>query len=332
MKTKSDFFFIEIEHLREKILFSFHIYIFNSLNNKFNTFLYANSPLNEEKKSFLVFILDRGGKIAILKKQQKTFLKTMQFLKDEVQSLKVNPPHKLEIEQEKNLAEMENQKTFDFPTKMRMCTSNNDFSEIINRVKKEVLCFSPKISHTVSLAKFFCQTLLNEDNSINRIISFSYFLAKLLNLEDEQTLSELVVAGYLHDIGITQINKSIIIKPTLNLNDHEKSLFKKHMGLSQHLIRKSSLEISKRVLTIILDHHERFDGSGYPSNKLGQSIDPLSLILGLTSHIFEFSSGKITGKDIPIDLVIKKIQDKNFTPGLEFEFGDTINQLIKSSY
>ena len=77
MKTKSDFFFIEIEHLREKILFSFHIYIFNSLNNKFNTFLYANSPLNEEKKSFLVFILDRGGKIAILKKQQKTFFRNL---------------------------------------------------------------------------------------------------------------------------------------------------------------------------------------------------------------------------------------------------------------
>jgi len=332
MKTKSDFFLIEEEHLKEKILFSFHIYIYNPINDRFNSFLYANSPLSDEKKSFLKFIMDRGGKLAILKKQEKTFLRSMQLIKDEVPSLKKRPLHKLEIEQEKSVAEIMDQPTFDFPKKMRLCTSKNDFSEIIEQVKKEVLCFSPKKSHTVSLAKFFCKTLLGEDNSVNRIVSFSYFLSKLLNFEEEQTLSEIICAGYLHNIGITQINKSISIKPTLTLNTQEKSLFNKHMGLAQHLIKKSGINISQRTLTIILDHHERYDGSGYPNSKLGHSIDPLALILGLSSHIFEFSSGKISGKETLIDLVIKKIQDKNFTPGLEFEFGDTINQLLKSSY
>ena len=332
MKTKSDFFLIEEEHLKEKILFSFHIYIYNPLNDRFNTFLHANSPLSDEKKSFLKFIMDRGGKLAILKKQEKTFLRSMQLIKDEVPSLKRRPLHKLEIEQEKCLAEIMDQPTFDFPRKMRTCTSKNNFTDIIEQVKKEVLCFSPKKSHTVSLAKFFCKTLLGEDNSVNRIVSFSYFLSKLLNFEEEQTLSEIICAAYLHNIGITQINKSISIKPTLTLNTQEKSLFNKHMGLTQHLIKKSGINVSQRTLTIILDHHERYDGSGYPNNKLGHSIDPLALILGLSSHIFEFSSGKINGKETLIDLVIKKVQDKNFTPGLEFEFGDTINQLLKSSY
>ena len=94
-------------------------------------------------------------------------------------------------------------------------------------------------------------------------------------------------------------------------------------------MRKSGLEISQRTLNIILDHHERYDGGGFLTTSSDILIGPLALILGLTSHIFEFSSGKIDGKEYPLDLVIKKIQDKNFTPGLEFEFGDTINQLCK---
>lgn len=332
MKTKSDFFLIEEEHLKEKTLFSFHLYIFNPQNNKFNTFLFANSPLSDEKKSFLNFILDHGGKLAVLVKQQKTFLRAQQLMKDEVPSLKKPPPHPLEIEQEKNKLAIEGSSTFDFPSKVKLCISKDNFSEIIEHVRKEVLCFSPKRSHTVSLAIYFCKMLLGEDNTTNRIVSFCYFLSKLLNFEDEQTLSEVICASFLHNIGITQINKSITQKPYLKLGQEEKHLFKKHMGLAQHLMRKSGLEVSKRTLTIILDHHERYDGGGYPNSKLGHSIDPLALILGLTSHIFDFSTGKIDGKEYPLDLVIKKIQDKNFTPGLEFEFGDTINQLLKNSY
>ncbi|MEC7182581.1 MAG: hypothetical protein VXW15_07705 [Bdellovibrionota bacterium] len=127
MKTKSDFFIIEEEHLKEKTLFSFHLYIFNPQNKKFNTFLFANSPLSYEKKSFLNFILDRGGKLAVLVKQQRTFLRAQQLMKDEVPSLKKPPPHPMEIEQEKYKLAMEDSSSFDFPSKIKLCISKDDF-------------------------------------------------------------------------------------------------------------------------------------------------------------------------------------------------------------
>ena len=87
------------------------------------------------------------------------------------------PLHPLEIEQEKNKFEMEESPPFDFPSKVKLCISKNNFSEIIERVRKEVLCFSPKKSYGKS-SNLLCKVLLNEDNTVNRIVCFSYFFIK----------------------------------------------------------------------------------------------------------------------------------------------------------
>ena len=139
-----------------------------------------------------------------------------------------------------------------------------------------------------------------------------------------------VCGAFFAHIGMTQTPLEFSRKPHLELVDTEKKDFKKHPGLSGHLIRKSKIDLSKRCLRVINEHHERFDGSGYPYFKKGEHIELLSQIVGVVAHIFEFSDGVITGKKKPINSVIRYIKHKSPEAGLEFQFSDIITENIIS--
>jgi HD-GYP domain-containing protein (c-di-GMP phosphodiesterase class II) len=105
-------------------------------------------------------------------------------------------------------------------------------------------------------------------------------------------------------------------------------MLKKHTILGTHLIKRGGLDISERCKKIIMDHHERASGSGYPGEKLSENIDPLALLVGAVAHLFEFSSGSISGNKQSLKSVIINMKNKNFIPGLEFDFGDKIFDIV----
>ena len=70
MKNEYDFFVIEKNFLKEKKTFPFQLFIFNPAHKKFSMFLNGNRPLTKEHEGFLDYILEKGGKLAILKKSR----------------------------------------------------------------------------------------------------------------------------------------------------------------------------------------------------------------------------------------------------------------------
>jgi response regulator RpfG family c-di-GMP phosphodiesterase len=209
------------------------------------------------------------------------------------------------------------------------CNSDN-FEKLIERARAEILTFSVTQTYTVSLAIKFAKQFLIKDNFLNRIVTTAYFTAKTLNINDEEALADVIVASYLLHLGFTQLPLTMVRKPQNSLFDEERKLYKKHTILANHLIKRGGLEISERCRNIIFDHHERYNGAGFPGEKYGESIELLSLLVGAVSHIFEFSSGKITGSKLAMKSVIISIKNKSFTPGLELEFGDKINECISN--
>jgi HD-GYP domain-containing protein (c-di-GMP phosphodiesterase class II) len=333
MKTEYDFFVIDREHLKDRKTFPFQIYVYNPIHKKYSMFLNGNRPLNKELETFLDFILERGGKIAILKKQRKTFLVAQECHESEIPSLLARELHELEKERIMNikLKEMYDEKigSFSFQSEFEKACDNDNFEKIIEYARMEILTFSVTQTHTVSLALELSKKFLDKDNYINRIVATSYLFAKTCNINDQATLSDIICGAYLSHIGYTQLPLSIVKTPTLNLFDKDKKLFEKHTILGNHIIKKSGLEISERTKKIILDHHERVQGGGYPSMKYGESIEQLSLIVGSIAHLFEFSSGKINGSKTPMKSILISIKNKNFTPGLEFDFGEKVfNNLV----
>lgn len=333
MKTEYEFFMIERDHLKGKNIFPFQVYVFNPLHKKYSLFLNGNRPLTKELETFLEFLLERGGKIAILKKQRRTFLTAQDYQESEIPSLKSRDLHELEKERIMNfkLREIyiEKNGVFAFQSEFEKACVSDNFSKIIDFARVDILTFSVNQSHTISLALHFAKTHLNNDNFLNRIVATSYLFAKNANILDSIALADIICGAYLSHIGYTQLPLSMLKNTSLTLTEKDKKLFEKHTILGNHLIKKGQLQISERCKRIILDHHERVAGGGYPSMKNGESIETLALIVGIMAHLFEFSSGKINASNRPIKSIIMNMKNKTFSPGLEFDFGDKIyNSLV----
>ncbi len=331
MAITDNYFFIELEDLSEKKIFPYHLFVFNPANESVSPFLKANSPLVGDKLDFLEFILSKGGRLAVDRKQKKTFLSTHSLIEEEFKGLQ-ETIHYLDEKRAEKIQELEKQTSIlgemKFKEELLSSITDDDYMSMIERVRLETDTFSARVSHTVSLASYLCEKLLVEDNFVNRIVAVSYYLAKNCDMKDEQTLGDLICAAFFSHIGMTQLDYNLGHKAHLEYNKSELKEYKKHPNLSHHLLNKSEVELSNRCMNIIFQHHERNDGSGFPMYKKGEHIDQLSLILGAVSHIFEYSEGKVTGTKTNMTTVIRNLKNKSFTAGLEFEFGDKIYESL----
>lgn len=103
-----------------------------------------------------------------------------------------------------------------------------------------------------------------------------------------------VTTGLLHDIGKAKIPREILNKPE-RLTDEEFHLVKTHAELSFTLAKESGVEDSL-VLSGVLSHHERWDGSGYPQGLKGEKIPLLARLVGV-ADVFDALTTKRVYKE-----------------------------------
>lgn len=99
-----------------------------------------------------------------------------------------------------------------------------------------------------------------------------------LNLESKK-IEKLTISALLHDIGKVFISKDIVNKAE-NLSDEEEKSIKKHPNLGYKYIR-GYYNIAVTSYVGILQHHERYDGKGYPDNKKGEEISLFGRIISI---------------------------------------------------
>lgn len=97
-----------------------------------------------------------------------------------------------------------------------------------------------------------------------------------MELTPEET-KDAVIAGLLHDIGKSNIDHEIIIKPG-KLTDEEFAEIKKHPLIGYNILKQSG-EYSDNILSGVLFHQEKYDGSGYPTGLSGEKIPLIARIL-----------------------------------------------------
>ena len=102
-------------------------------------------------------------------------------------------------------------------------------------------------------------------------------LGKHLALGAEE-LGVLALGASLVDVGMTRLDMDPLAKPAA-LSAEEFAAVRRHVELGVALV--SEARVDPRVRDIVADHHERFDGSGYPGGKQGHDISLLARITGL---------------------------------------------------
>ncbi len=102
-------------------------------------------------------------------------------------------------------------------------------------------------------------------------------IGKWLHLSRED-LNTLTLAGLLHDIGKTQIPPEILNKQGA-LTDEEYDLIRSHAKLGHKILKNANLDT--RIKLAALQHHERYDGSGYPRGLESDEIDFFASIIAI---------------------------------------------------
>jgi len=101
-----------------------------------------------------------------------------------------------------------------------------------------------------------------------RVEEYAKRLAKEMHLSHSRT-EKIAVAALLHDVGKIGIDESILRKPA-NLSDEEREIIEKHPDISVHILKE--VKLPPIVFEMILHHHERYDGLGYPSGIAGEDM------------------------------------------------------------
>jgi len=115
------------------------------------------------------------------------------------------------------------------------------------------------------------ETRSNETaHHVKRVAQVSYILAKAYGL-DEHTAKLIKLASPMHDIGKVGIKDNILLKPG-KLDHEEFETMKTHARLGSDILGGSSRELLQTASIIAKEHHERWDGLGYPDGKAGEDI------------------------------------------------------------
>ncbi|MBN2098909.1 MAG: PAS domain S-box protein [Dehalococcoidia bacterium] len=136
-----------------------------------------------------------------------------------------------------------------------------------------------------------------------RVTQLASVVAKEMGLSDAQ-IAGIRVAGLLHDIGKISIPTEILSKPGV-LNDVEMSMIRTHPKVGYDILK--SIEFQWPVAEIVLQHHERLDGSGYPSGIRGEDIMMEARILAVADVVEAMSSHRPYRPAVGVDEALEEI-------------------------
>ena len=158
----------------------------------------------------------------------------------------------------------------------------------------------------------------------DRVSEYSVLIGKKLGLDDK-TLHTLKIGGLFHDIGKIGIPDSILLKES-KLDDNEYSQIKNHPSIGTHIL--GDVEMFKDIIPIVLHHHERFDGHGYPSQLKGNDIPYVARIAAVADTFDAMTSKRSYRNALPLDVVkdeIKRCSGTQFDPSIAEAFLDILN-------
>lgn len=141
-------------------------------------------------------------------------------------------------------------------------------------------------------------------NHSRRVSDMACFLCGRLGISKNET-QEIHIAGHLHDIGKIGIPDRVLLKPD-RLDDEEWKLMKKHPGIGADILSKS--KHFTRIAAIILHHHERWDGKGYPFGAKGEEIPLGARIIAVCDSIDAMASARAYRKALSLDVCRNEIE------------------------
>ena len=158
----------------------------------------------------------------------------------------------------------------------------------------------------------------------DRVSQYSVLIGLNLGLSPFD-LKTLRIGGLFHDIGKIGISDSILLKNG-KLTEEEYNEIKKHPIIGKNIL--SNAEIFKDIIPIVLYHHERYDGKGYPYGLADKDIPLLARIVSVADAFDAMTSKRSYRNELSLDFVKEEIKSKigtQFDPIVATTFLDILN-------
>ena len=161
----------------------------------------------------------------------------------------------------------------------------------------------------------------------DRVSAYSVLIGEKLGL-DEQTIKILKIGGLFHDIGKIGIPDAVLTK-TSKLDDEEYSVIKNHPSIGAHIL--GDVPMFKDIIPIVLHHHERYDGHGYPSQLQGEDIPYVARIASVADSFDAMTSRRSYRDCLPLDIVVSEFE-KNRGTQFDPKLDDVWLDILKNDY
>jgi PAS domain S-box-containing protein len=175
--------------------------------------------------------------------------------------------------------------------------AENELRDSMKMLRKNLAGTIQAISRTVETRDAYTAGHQRRTTEIARAIAFEMGLSK-------QLIEGIRMAGVIHDLGKISVPAEILSKPG-KLSDSEFSLIKQHPQTGYEILK--GIDFKWPVADIVLQHHERLDGSGYPYNLKKDEILLEARIIGVADVIEAMSSHRPYRPALGIDDAFEEI-------------------------
>ncbi|MEW6608385.1 MAG: HD-GYP domain-containing protein [bacterium] len=145
-----------------------------------------------------------------------------------------------------------------------------------------------------------------------RVMQYSQAITMKLNLNENEK-ETIRLAGLLHDIGKIGINEDIIRKPG-RLTEEEFAEVKRHPDIGKEIIKP--IKQLDAIIPGILQHHERYDGKGYPSGVKDVEISLMGRILAIADTFDAMTSDRPYRQGLPHQRALDELKEQ---AGFQFD-------------
>jgi len=167
-------------------------------------------------------------------------------------------------------------------------------------------------------------------NHVKRVAEYSKVLALGCGLSEEET-ELLRLASPMHDIGKVAIPDSVLKKPG-KLTDEEFAIMQSHTILGYNLLKNSQRPIIKAAATVAHEHHEKWNGRGYPRGLKGEEIHIFGRITAVADVFDALGSDRVYKKAWELERIyalFREERGQHFDPGVIDAFFANLDEIMR---
>lgn len=167
-------------------------------------------------------------------------------------------------------------------------------------------------------------------NHVQRVAEYSYLLAQKCGLEETEA-DLLRYASPMHDAGKIGISDSILNKPG-KLTDEEFGIMQSHSAIGYEILKSSQRPILQAAAIVAHEHHEKWNGRGYPRGLAGEEIHIYGRIVALADVFDALGSDRCYKAAWPIEKILALIKEErgnHFDPALVDHFFANLDEFLR---